>query len=121
MLIVHSKLSQAIKQNITEVKEDMRKVQKGKEVDSFIIVLDMLVLNVYALDQETQNIINWISPLNFPIKQNDYFSRRHTGTGEWLLEDTTFKSWLDGPEKTLWCPGIRTRSPLVYDYIISTY
>ena len=63
------------------------------------------------IDQRSRRIMTWISTLNFSTKQNDIFSKRQEGTGEWLLEDDTFKNWLDGTERTLWCPGPRMIFP----------
>jgi hypothetical protein len=48
----------------------------------------------------------WLSPTDFPSQQHDIISRRQTGTGQWFLETTEFKKWLDGSDKTLFCPGI---------------
>lgn len=36
------------------------------------------------------------------------FDRRQSGTGEWLLGHDLFKKRLDGSERVLRCPGIRT-------------
>ncbi len=63
-----------------------------------------------SLDQKNQDIITWMSSLNFYTKQNDFFSRRQEGTGEWLLEADCFKKWVDGTERILWCPGLRMLS-----------
>jgi len=59
------------------------------------------------LDDESQAMISWLSPLNFASKQIDVISRRQEGTGEWLLEADEFKSWLSGDKGSLWCPGLR--------------
>jgi hypothetical protein len=59
-------------------------------------------------ERERDDLLAWVSPLNFWTKQNDVFSRRQEGTGEWLLKHELFKQWLSGIERTLWCPGIRT-------------
>jgi hypothetical protein len=37
----------------------------------------------------------------------DIIAKRAEGTGQWLLESTEFKAWLDGTSETLWCPGPR--------------
>ena len=58
-------------------------------------------------DQETRNIISWLSPLNFWIRHSDSLSRRHQGTGLWLVKTTGFQDWLSGKDRVLWCPGIR--------------
>jgi len=57
--------------------------------------------------QESQTVLNWLSPLDFCSKQNDVFSRRQEGTGEWFLDHHSFKDWIEGRGETLWCPGIR--------------
>jgi hypothetical protein len=59
------------------------------------------------LDHELQDIMDWLSPINFSAKQNDIFSKRHEGTAQWLLEHDVFKAWVNGTQKVLWCPGIR--------------
>ena len=60
--------------------------------------------------EQNQAILTWLSTLNFDEKQRDMLSKRHPGTGRWLLDSDTFKAWRDGHDKsssTLWCPGIR--------------
>ena len=50
--------------------------------------------------------MEWLSPTDFLAQQHDIISRRQEGTGQWFLNSVEFKSWLDGPKKTLFCPGI---------------
>jgi hypothetical protein len=52
----------------------------------------------------------WLSNLNFASRQADFLKRQQPGTGEWLLSDPVFQSWLKGNNRTLWCPGLR-KSP----------
>ena len=62
--------------------------------------------------EENKAILTWISNLNFEEKQRDILSKRHPGTGEWLLQQDRFKGWRDDDEpSTLWCPGIRKLLP----------
>ncbi|KAJ6563628.1 hypothetical protein DFH09DRAFT_920088, partial [Mycena vulgaris] len=51
-------------------------------------------------------IIEWFSPLNFFLQHADIFSARQPGTGQWFLEDKSFKEWKSGTGKVLWCPGM---------------
>ncbi|KAK6971547.1 ankyrin [Favolaschia claudopus] len=51
-------------------------------------------------------IIEWLSPLNFFIRQQDISRTRQLGTGEWLLKDPQFKKWELGTGGVLWCSGI---------------
>jgi hypothetical protein len=61
-------------------------------------------------ESKSQQMLSWLSRISFDSKQSDILSKRHPGTGEWLLNSDTFKAWRDGnPEasQTLWCKGIR--------------
>ncbi|KAJ7706664.1 hypothetical protein B0H17DRAFT_874667, partial [Mycena rosella] len=51
-------------------------------------------------------IIDWLSPINFFTRQADIFTVQLPGSGEWLLESDQFKAWSAGVGKILWCPGI---------------
>jgi len=65
--------------------------------------------------QEDREIVKWLSDLNFWGKQDDTFERHEKGTGEWMLNDPRFESWINGDTAVLWCPGDRiplTPSPL---------
>jgi hypothetical protein len=68
----------------------------------------------HSIDQESQKIVAWLSPLNFWVKQDDTLSRKQEGTGQWLFEHPAFKGWLDGTDRTLWCPGMRMLVRLQY-------
>ncbi|KAF8189196.1 hypothetical protein K438DRAFT_958027 [Mycena galopus ATCC 62051] len=56
---------------------------------------------------ERKKIIEWLSPINFFLRQADISQSRQQGTGEWLLTDPDFQQWVVGSGKTLWCHGIR--------------
>ncbi|KAJ7041582.1 ankyrin repeat-containing domain protein, partial [Mycena alexandri] len=51
-------------------------------------------------------ILNWLSPINFFLRQADISQMRAKGTGEWLLANPVFKNWESGSGSTLWCSGI---------------
>ncbi|KAJ7302491.1 ankyrin repeat-containing domain protein [Mycena albidolilacea] len=57
-------------------------------------------------DTKRRTIIEWLSPLNFFLRQQDISKTRQRGTGEWLLDDPKFMGWKSNPGKVLWCPGI---------------
>ena len=58
-------------------------------------------------DENHQAILDWLSPLDFRLKQIDSFNRAQQGTGRWLIEGDTFHQWLNGATRMLWCPGNR--------------
>ncbi|KAF8886899.1 hypothetical protein BD779DRAFT_1409009, partial [Infundibulicybe gibba] len=56
---------------------------------------------------ELQDLIKWLSPLDFSEKHKAISEKRTRDTGEWFLQHPKFLAWRRGdPEhKTLWCPG----------------
>ncbi|KAI0099770.1 hypothetical protein GGR51DRAFT_564815 [Nemania sp. FL0031] len=44
---------------------------------------------------EHQEILDWLTPINYGAQQSDYLKRRQPGTGEWLLNSSDFQRWLD--------------------------
>lgn len=71
-----------------------------------------LVESIYQADppfivQQRQEILQWLSPLNFFRTQQDTLARREEGTGLWLIDSPVFTNWLTGNDCILCCPGIR--------------
>jgi hypothetical protein len=67
----------------------------------------MLVLSLTTTAQLQRTIVKWLSPLNFFITQKDIIDKWQAGTGQWLLDSPSFKSWVSSAGSTLWCAGIR--------------
>ncbi|KAE9383048.1 hypothetical protein BT96DRAFT_120161 [Gymnopus androsaceus JB14] len=63
------------------------------------------ILN-HITDDERRNIANWLSEEDFTDHQN-LLEQRLTGTGAWILEESSFVSWKNGTSesRTLWCYG----------------
>ncbi|GAB1198163.1 hypothetical protein APSETT444_007471 [Aspergillus pseudonomiae] len=57
-------------------------------------------------DHEYQRIIDWLTPVNYTLQQNDFITRRQEGTGQWFLNSTEFKQCLSQSKQTLFCPGM---------------
>ena len=57
-------------------------------------------------DQESQVILDWLTPVNMALQHNDFISRRHPGTGQGFLESAKYQTWVLGDRQTLYCPGI---------------
>ncbi|KAH7120600.1 ankyrin repeat-containing domain protein [Dactylonectria macrodidyma] len=56
--------------------------------------------------EEQQTILDWLTPIDYTLQQNDFLSRRQPGTGQWLIESKEFLSWVASSKQTLFCPGI---------------
>ncbi|KAF2228994.1 ankyrin [Viridothelium virens] len=87
----HFKLSQEIKNDTAAIPDLQDNTTAIRETQSA---------------QQNQALLQWLSPTDFPAKQQDIISRRQDGTAQWFLDSAEFKSWVDGSDKTLFCPGI---------------
>jgi Cdc6-like AAA superfamily ATPase len=56
--------------------------------------------------EEHQTIVNWLTPVDYALKQSDFISQRQAKTGRWLLDSQEFQEWLKADKRTLFCPGI---------------
>ncbi|KAF3927237.1 hypothetical protein ABW20_dc0107143 [Dactylellina cionopaga] len=56
--------------------------------------------------KEDLEILNWLTPVDYTLQQNDHINRRQPGTGQWLLESAEFNTWVENKSRTLFCPGI---------------
>ena len=94
-LTLCSKLSQAIQEDTKSIRASLPILQTH--------VVD--IRNVQNLQQH-ETVMQWLSPIDFSAQQFDVISRRQEGTAQWFLDSPKFKSWLHGPDKTLFCSGI---------------
>ncbi|KAF8198806.1 hypothetical protein K438DRAFT_1823723 [Mycena galopus ATCC 62051] len=77
-------------------------------------------MNTQDMEQsEREKIIDWLSPLNFFVRQDDIFITQQEGTGEWLLHEEQFKQWESSIGGVLWCHGIPGVGKTVLAYGIS--
>jgi Cdc6-like AAA superfamily ATPase len=67
---------------------------------------DIRELLVRRHDQENENVLQWLTPIDYAPQQSDCIGRREPGTGQWLLASAEFQTWLDTGKQTLFCPGI---------------
>ena len=59
-----------------------------------------------AINQEQQAILDWLTSADYSPQQNDFLKERQAGTGQWLLDSSQFKNWVETSKQTLFCPGI---------------
>ncbi|KAI9860642.1 MAG: hypothetical protein M1813_006067 [Trichoglossum hirsutum] len=120
LLTISRALSQAIKSDLASLQENVMRVSKGIiELQISQKVLTRLPDQETRLrDQESQEIVAWLSSLSFSTKQNDVFNARQEDTGQWFLDSDAFKSWTEGIHKTLWCPGIPGAGKTVLSSIV---
>jgi NACHT domain len=95
VLTFNSKLSQAIKDDTLSIRHAIPPLQESTSA----------IRDAQSLQQH-HTMMQWLSPTDFPAQQHDIITRRQEGTGQWFLDSSEFKSWLQGSDKTLFCPGI---------------
>jgi hypothetical protein len=100
--MLSSKLSQAIKDDTSFARDNITILQTNVAT---IRHTQSQQLNT-QVHQQHYTVMQWLSQTDFPAQQHDIISRRHEGTGQWLLDSPEFTGWLQGANKTLFCPGI---------------
>jgi Cdc6-like AAA superfamily ATPase len=56
--------------------------------------------------QEHQEILDWLTPVNFGVQQSEFQERREPETGNWFIRLEKFKNWINKPQSTLFCLGM---------------
>ncbi|KAJ5160570.1 uncharacterized protein N7482_007574 [Penicillium canariense] len=79
---------------------------------------EVLGISKFVTTEQTWQILQWITHLDFVSQQNDMLSRRQEGTGLWLIGSQEFEQWLSQSRKTLFCPGIPGAGKTVMSSII---
>lgn len=50
--------------------------------------------------------LNWLSPLDFPLLQHDYFARCEPDTGQEFLKSEEVQDWISTSKQTMFCQGV---------------
>jgi hypothetical protein len=61
---------------------------------------------------ERKGFLRWLSGINFDEDHDAIYSKRHSGTGNWITQESKFEQWFSGDASALlWCFGKR-KSPI---------
>ncbi|KAJ6451155.1 ankyrin repeat-containing domain protein [Mycena sanguinolenta] len=72
--------------------------------------------------EERARLIDWLSPINFFLRQEEIFRTRQENTGGWILEDPLFKKWeTSSNDEILWCTGMPGVGKTVLASIVVDY
>ncbi|KAH7007555.1 nucleoside phosphorylase domain-containing protein [Ilyonectria destructans] len=69
-------------------------------------------------DKDCEEILDWLTPIDYGPQQSDFFRRRQPGTGQWLLNSTEYQNWLKASNQTLFCPGIPRAGKSILNSIV---
>ena len=53
-----------------------------------------------------QEILDWLTPIDYAAQQSNFKRQRQAGTGLWLLNSPEYQQWVMTKGKTLFCPGL---------------
>ncbi|KAJ6477230.1 hypothetical protein DFH09DRAFT_1108638 [Mycena vulgaris] len=100
-------VAQKQEENLHDILESIQNTATGQR-DYQCGMLETLRDNqkIYEDVKKRHEIIDWCSPINFFLRQEDIFAARQPGTGNWFLNSEEFKAWKAGLGAKLWCPGI---------------
>lgn len=95
----------------TNQRMDKRIEEIEKAAEEMLRVAKMAEIGVNAIQQGQQNqlrnnILDWISLINFPAQQSYFIARREQGTGKRFLNAPQFENWIHRSKQTLFCPGM---------------
>lgn len=71
--------------------------------------------------EEHKTVLDWLTPIDYASQQSDFISRRQPGTGQWLLDSTDFKTWVETDKQILFCPGIPGAGKTILTSIVIEY
>ncbi len=57
-------------------------------------------------EKENETILKSLIQHDYAEQQREYRRRRQRGTGQWILDSTEYRTWLETSKQTLFCPGI---------------
>ncbi|KAK9622259.1 hypothetical protein V6Z98_006936 [Aspergillus fumigatus] len=86
--ILHTFLGRVSSQTLLEIKHAVKKIDMLQE------------------DHERLQILDWLTTVDYSVRQADLIALQQEGTGQWFLSSPEYKNWLRESRSTLFCPGI---------------
>jgi hypothetical protein len=83
--------------------------------------LERVLAFAWPRDEYRQDILDWLTPIDYGLQQSDFIARRQEGTGLWLLESNEFQEWVKQSNQTLFCPGILGAGKTIITSIVVEY
>ena len=113
--------------NAKDTRKSVQNLHRRSEILNRLISVDTLTLGIatYKKIKETrtehqewhrtemdQNILDWLTAVDYGGEQSNHISRRQEGTYSWLLNKNEFQTWSSSESsqtqggQTIFCPGI---------------
>jgi len=107
-VILHT--TQALQFTALREAEQMRlHVENGRPTLSLICRRRSMSSPVNLItDKERTSFLDWISNIDFEKMHDDIYTKKHEGTGDWLIQKQEFQTWFGSSQSSLlWCHGKR--------------
>ncbi|KAL7943334.1 ankyrin repeat-containing domain protein [Trichoderma barbatum] len=99
------KREQPLKDAINNIRQDIQCVYKKVENGFMETKRRLDELHDDSEVKKQKETLNWLSPLDFPLLQHDYFRRCAPDTGQEFLRSVELQNWLSASKQTMFCQG----------------
>ncbi|KAL7938651.1 hypothetical protein V8C35DRAFT_288776 [Trichoderma chlorosporum] len=86
----------------------LQQVEAEKRISDVLSSVQSGVDKLVAIQQnkDDQEILEWLTPIDYAPQQRDYIQIRQPETGRWFLESEEYQTWVESDKHTLSCPGV---------------
>ncbi|KAJ7167388.1 ankyrin repeat-containing domain protein [Mycena crocata] len=91
---------------LIDIRKKQHEIVRGVAETQQVLVKTQKAVIDFISGTERDKIIDWLSRINFFTQQADILRCRQPGTGEWLLQNDTFRRWEAESGRILWGRGI---------------
>jgi hypothetical protein len=86
-----------------DLRHHLQVLQHSSSAVAISTALDVLA-NQKA--QVEEDLLNWLSDFPYELRHEERYSKKHPGTGGWLLQHDKFQAWIQSSTSAvLWCHG----------------
>jgi hypothetical protein len=87
------------------IEDDLRHhLQVLEHSSSTIVLLTTLDILARQREQVEEDLLNWLSDFPYEERHEERYSKKHPGTGGWLLQHDKFQHWIESTgSAVLWC------------------
>ncbi|QYS95878.1 ANK_REP_REGION domain-containing protein [Trichoderma simmonsii] len=84
------------------------KIEAEKKISDVLSIVQEGVdkLVTVQLNKDNQEIIEWLTPIDYAPQQRDYMNIRQPDTLHWFLSSEEYQTWIGSDKHTLFCPGV---------------
>ncbi|KAH0529359.1 hypothetical protein TsFJ059_004114 [Trichoderma semiorbis] len=84
------------------------KIEAEKKISDVLSIVQEGVDKLVTVqrNKDNQEIIEWLTPINYAHQQREFMKIRQPDTGHWFLSSEEYQTWIESDKQTLFCPGV---------------